>query len=295
MTRRARGALTVLGDPVRRSTALTALTALALGGLVASTTPALAAHEDLVVTGLLQNGRLVTFPAGDPADASGSVKVTGIADGFRLASIDYRPATDELFGVAVDGDSYQLYVISDDAVATPVGTPQPLAGDVSIDFNPTVDRLRIVSTDDTNLRVNPNDGAVIVDGPLRYVDENAGTDPSVVGVAYTNSDRDPATGTMLFDLDAALGSLSQQVNANAGTLEERFGLAPRFGGKTGFDIYTEGATNVGIVSIFDKGRTTLYTLNVTNGTLTPAGRSTGNSSVVGTRPHVVDVAVPTDQ
>ena len=280
---------------MRRTTALTPLALLATGGLlVALVGPASAAHEDLTVTGLTQNGRLVTFDANDPGDASAPQKVSGIAEGFQLVAIDYRPATDGIYGVAVDGSRYQLYSITG-TTATPVGTPFPIAGAVSIDFNPTVDRLRIVSTENTNLRVNPDTGAVIVDTPLSYSDENAGTDPSVAGVAYTNNDTDPATATMLFDLEATLGLLAQQVNANGGTLEDRFDIAPRFGDKSCFDIYTEGATNVGLVSIFDKGRTTLYTLNVATGALAPAGQTTGNGSTISTKPHVIDIAIPTAQ
>lgn len=287
---------------MRRTLTLLCTATAAAAVVMATALPALAAHEDLAVTGLTQNGRLVTFLAADPGDVSDPVKVTGLAEGFKLAAIDYRPSTDALYGAAVNGTSFQLYLIGDDGAATPVGAPFPLAGDVSIDFNPTVDRLRVVSSDGTNLRVNPDTGAVTVDGRLAYVDGNAGTAPSVVAVAYTNNDCQgtvaapcTAPGTMLFDLDSALGALSQQTNPNAGQLTRRFGLAPDFGSKTGYDIYNEGTTNVGIVSIVDRGRTTLYTLNAATGALTPAGSTTGNSSTVGGTPAVVDVAVPTAQ
>ncbi len=274
-------------------------TATATAVMVGTALPAFAAHEDLTVTGLTQNGRLVTFAASNPSDVSDPVKVSGIADGYELAAIDYRPSTDALYGVAVNGTSAQLYRLGDAGAAIPVGAPFPLAGAVSIDFNPTVDRLRVVSTDGTDLRLNPDTGAVTVDGRLAYVDGNAATTPSVVAIAYTNNDcvataTAPCT-TMLFDLDSALGALAQQTNPNAGQLTKRFDLAPRFGSKTGYDIYNEGATNVGIVSIVDRGRTTLYTLSASTGALTPAGRSTGNPSTVGSTPAVVDVAVPTAQ
>lgn len=288
-----------------RKTALTLLTAAATASLLAASLPAYAAHEDLTVTGLTQNGRLVTFPANDPGAVSAPVKVTGLAAGYELASIDYRPATNGLYAVAVNGTSYQLYSVAADGAATAVGVPFAVAGSLSIDVNPTVDRLRIVSTDGTNLRVNPDNGAVAVDGRLAYTDANAGTAPEVVAIAYTNNECQgtalaPCTtsgtpATMLLDLDAALQSLSQQTNANAGNLAERFALTQPFGVKTGYDIYNEGALNVGLVSIVDRGRTTLYTLSAATGALTPAGASTQNSSVVGSTPAVIDIAVPTDQ
>ena len=291
----------------RTLTLLCTATATATAIMIATALPASAAHEDLDVTGLTQNGRLVTFPASDPGDVSNPVKVAGIADGYELAAIDYRPSTDALYGVAGNGTSAQLYRIGDGGAATPVGVPFPLAGDVSIDFNPTVDRLRVVSNDGTNLRLNPDTGGVTVDSRLAYVDANAGNAPSVVAIAYTNNDCQgtvtapctvPGTAipnTMLFDLDRALGALSQQTNPNLGQLTERFDIAPRFASKTGYDIYNEGSTNVGIVSIFSRGRTTLYTLNASTGVLTLAGTSTNNSSTVGSTPAVIDVAVPTAQ
>ena len=79
----------------------------------------------------------------------------------------------------------RLYLI-DGAVRTApasVGsTPLVLAGTrFGVDFNPTVDRLRIVSDAGENLRVNPDTGAlVLADGAL-----TAGF--SVTAAAYTNN------------------------------------------------------------------------------------------------------------
>ena len=62
------------------------------------------------------------------------------------------------------------------------------------DFNPAVDRIRIVSNTGQNLRFNPNDGVVNVDGNL-----NPGT-PSISAAAYTNNFAGTAT-TSLFAID----------------------------------------------------------------------------------------------
>ena len=81
---------------------------------------------------------------------------------------------------------------------------QPAAAGTSfgVDFNPTVDRLRIVSDTGQNLRVNVDDGTATVDGTLNI----PGATPvnpalGVTAAAYTNNDADPKTATTLFDID----------------------------------------------------------------------------------------------
>ena len=97
---------------------------------------------------------------------------------------------------------------------------QPLQGTAfGVDFNPTVDRLRIVSDTGQNLRVNVDDGTTNVDGTLNI----PGTTPvnpalGVTAVAYTNNDADPNTATTLFDIDTTNDNIVIQAPANAGSL-----------------------------------------------------------------------------
>ena len=109
-------------------------------------------------------------------------------------------------------------------------TPSLSGSAFGFDFNPTVDRIRIVSDTGQNLRANPDTGAVVsVDGSLRYAptDVAAGRDPDVVGAAYTNPDNDPATGTTLFDLDAGPDALVVQAPPNDGVAGMSLGGLPR--------------------------------------------------------------------
>src|SRR5262245_31375538 len=113
-----------------------------------------------------------------------------------MLAIDFRPATGQLFGL---GSTSRLYTInSTTGVATVVNTAimpgpfnPPLSGsDFGTDFNPTVDRFRVVTDADQNLRLSPVTGAVVgVDTALSYAsgDLNFGANPNVVGSAYTNS------------------------------------------------------------------------------------------------------------
>ena len=85
-----------------------------------------------------------------------------------------------------------------------------------VDFNPTVDRLRVTSDTGQNLRVNVDTGDTLEDADLNYT---AGTPAmGIVGSAYTNNDADPNTATTLFDLDSALDQIAIQAPPNAGSL-----------------------------------------------------------------------------
>jgi hypothetical protein len=290
---------------LRRSLTLTALSAAAAGSLLLTTTPALAAHGGLTVTGLTANDRLVTFLANSPGRILTEIKVTGV-DG-DLQTIDFRPATGELYGVALAGDGARLYKIdAASGAATRVGTAvYPLGGNLSMDFNPAVDRVRLVSDEGTNLRLHPDTGALaFTDGALTYVagDRNAGSTPRIGGVAYTNNET-AATGggTTLFDIDAAIDQLVVQDPPNAGGLKSLpAGVLPQ-GTKaqaTGFDIYqrepAKGNQTWAFVSLFDKGRTTFWQINLATGagqTFPPAPGEPASGSQIGTRPHVTDIAV----
>src|SRR6185503_19809114 len=94
-------------------------------------------------------------------------------------SIDRRPQNGLLYGVGRNdvAGTVQLYAIHPAAaIAAPIGTPgsfvdsggapAPLAGArVGIDFNPFVDRIRVVTAAGQSFRMNPNTGGLI-DGDL---------------------------------------------------------------------------------------------------------------------------------
>ena len=71
-----------------------------------------------------------------------------------------------------------------------------------IDFNPTVDRLRVTSNTGQNLRINVDNGLAQLDVPLAYEsgDPNLGDSPVDVAVAYSNN-FGGATSTMLRGVD----------------------------------------------------------------------------------------------
>lgn len=175
------------------------------------------------------DNRLMAFPADDPLAMTTDLEITGLPDGVALLGIDFRPATAELWGV---GDDSVLYVIDvETAAATAVGEGFDPAIDgtaAAFDFNPTVDRIRLVTETGQNLRLNPETGGVgtnaetgepTIDGDIAYAesDDNAMSDAMVVGAGYTNSVADAET-TELYVIDVANGVLALQDPPNDGVL-----------------------------------------------------------------------------
>lgn len=173
--------------------------------------------------------------------APGAVTTVGTT-GVTLTGIDFRPATNQLYGY--DGD--KLYIVDVNtgsaSLAFDVGN---VAGDPGFDFNPTVDRIRLVGSNGTNFRLNPLDGTTTIDGAYTFTvgDVNFGRVPSFTAVAYTNSDTDPTTGTALYAIDPTLGQLVRITSPNGGAINTvgSLGLG-NFIAISGFDILTVGGT-----------------------------------------------------
>ncbi|MBD2770030.1 DUF4394 domain-containing protein [Hymenobacter sp. BT664] len=154
---------------------------------------------------------LVPFdaPSGFPMNAP--IPISGTTAPQVLVGMDYRPNTGQLYALGYDAaaSSAQLYTLNPiTGVATAVAAPFTLAlGDAStrigFDFNPTVDRIRVVSGNGTNVRLNPVTGTLdATDTALAYApgDANASRTPTVGAAAYTNSFI-TSTSTTLYDVD----------------------------------------------------------------------------------------------
>lgn len=232
--------------------------------------------EGLITPGTVlyavSNSTLHRFNSASPGTVV-STAITGLQGGESIVGIDFRPATGELFAL---GSNSRLYVLNKTtAAATFVATlSTTLSGtEFGVDFNPTVDRLRVVSNTGQNLRINPVNGATTVDGPL-----NPGT-PSVTAGAYTNS-FGGATTTTLYDIDSATDMLYTQNPPNNGTLVPVGALGVNVTGVNGFDISNIGNTAFAALNV--GGTTSLYQINLTLGTATASGTiGTGTTSMVG--------------
>ena len=153
--------------------------------------------------------------------------------------------------------------------------------------------MRVVNSDDQNLRINVAAGATTVDTALSYAagDANAGADPNITEASYTNSDRNPATGTALFYIDSNLDILVRTSNPNGGILNTVGSLGVDTTDLTGFDILLAGpGSNIFYALLTDpSGIASLYTLNSATGAATAVGVI---SQAAGSRPRGLAIQAP---
>lgn len=246
--------------------------------------PIMQAVGDTVV--LTASGRVVSFNRAAPATQVGAVAVTGLAAGDVLVGIDYRSADGLLYALSNGG---RLYTVDPSTgTATLKSTLRAAAGDDSpftvlagtrfgVDFNPVVDRLRVVSDSGQNLRINVDTGDVTTDAGLAAA---AGA-VAISASAYTNAFAG-ASSTELLGIDAATGLLFDQTPPNAGTLIN--GVALGVSGAAavnGFDI--DARNNTGYAALSIGTATTLYSINLdaTATAATSLGAVAGAEQVVG--------------
>jgi hypothetical protein len=236
--------------------------------------------------GVTQDNRLVTFQSDNVTNVTPSRPITGLPGGEGIAGLDVRPLNGQLYAL---GKTSRVYVINPrTGAARQVGaTPfiPALAGTAfGFDFNPTVDRIRVTSDAEQNLRLNPDDGSVTaVDTNLAYAagDPGAGTTPNVAASAYTNSFAG-ATATTLFDIDNARDALVIQNPPNNGTLTT-VGALGTSNDAVAFDI---GESNVAYAVLNEEqGRQGLYRIDLATGHATKA-----TNFFIGTEQRLVGLA-----
>lgn len=252
--------------------------AIAAIGIVTST-----ASAELIVTVNGQGG-LVTWDTNTLTAVSGALLLGpgGIQDRYIPADIDFRPDTGELFGI--DGTGIRT-INRTTGLCLQVGNFAPtIPNDIAIDFNPTVDRMRVVGTNASNRRVDPNTGLVISnDTGLTYANV-PGVTPTIGDTAYSNSvPGAPLGSTRQFVIDIArltLGEVGSQAGGN-----------PSFNAGVITEIGNTGLGSQGLVSIggFDISPNTgiaylTYSVGVGGGRttwLSTVDLSTGQATILG--------------
>ncbi len=311
----------------RGRAALVALLGGLVGLLALSSSGALAQDQDATadaknaperVFALTAGDHLLRFDGDNPGRTS-KKDIRGLRNGESLVGIDFRPSAQPpaaaqqgaLYAIGDRGYVYTIdrmtAVATRGARITADGQPFELTGRFfGIDFNPTVDRLRIVSDANQNLRVNVDTGALAdfdpntpgtqPDRDLQYAagDPNAGTDPNVTGVAYRNSQPaafnipgGPVNTTELYDIDARTDDMSEQDPPNNGTLVTEGPLGVNTNRLVGFDIVTRGDSPAGdrgfaALQRRGSGSSSFYGVNLDTGKATRIGTiGGGNANVEG--------------
>ena len=139
--------------------------AIGIAGWLLASSPA---HAGLTVDALTNDGRIVTLDSAAPGRilAQTTINRSLLGPAESIVAIDYRPLTGQLYGMS---DASRVFQISLLGVLTPVGNAfdVPLDGTAwDMDFNPSADRLRIVSNAALNMRFNPVTGTVVDGDPV---------------------------------------------------------------------------------------------------------------------------------
>ncbi|MCZ8253559.1 MAG: DUF4394 domain-containing protein [Hylemonella sp.] len=247
---------------------------------------------------------LIRFKSDRPGELLERRALSGLPAGEQLRGMDYRVARGVLYAVS---DSGRLYTIDTaQARLQPVASVAPAfwpvqGGVTGFDFNPTVDRIRVVSASAQNLRLHPETNAVVdgdaanpgvqPDGPLRYApdDRHAGRRPDVAGVAYTYNKKDEKLTTN-YAIDRALGALLMQgslegtqpvVSPNTGLLRTvgLLGTGPL--SEAHFDISDVANTALLAARTAGQANTRLYQLDLGTGRARDLGVVGGGERLLG--------------
>ncbi|REH40210.1 uncharacterized protein DUF4394 [Paraperlucidibaca baekdonensis] len=200
--------------------------------------------------------------------------VTGINSGEELIGIDYRPSNGMLYGITKSA----VYVIDDTTGAVsgrqalvPVNSTLPFTAPLTgtsfgVDFNPVVDRLRVIDDTGMSLVVNVDTGAVNRQADIGTIGTGGTAMPpqptgfKMTAAAYTNSISKPVS-TRLWDIDTQGDRLFQQNAAdNDSQLSGAVALGVDASDVNGFDI--DGFNNKGYAALTAGGTTSLYAIDL---------------------------------
>lgn len=217
---------------------------------------------------------LIRFQSDNPSNVSVVANFGGAAS--FLDALDFRPGTNQLYGYLDATDSFytvnintgQLSIASNGASGAPTNTFQ-----LGMDFNPTIDRARIVTDSAQNIVFNPGTGTAAAFTTLAYAsgDVNQNASPMIIDNAYTQN-RPGLASTQQYAIDYGTDTLVTLAN-NAGTLATIGALGIDTDIYTGFDIYTTpgGIDTAYAILTPAGGMPSFYTIDLLTGHATLVG------------------------
>ncbi len=279
------------------------LATLAVGCATSPPEPDLPPRKETILA-VTDSHHLIRFNAGQPRTLLDKKPLTGLQPGEVILGIDFRLNKGVLYALGNLRGQGRLYTV-DTATgrATPVGEPLAVAlegVEFGFDFNPTVDRIRVVSNTGQNLRLHPDTGAVVdadpsqpgvqLDARLAFdvTDRHAGQVATVMAAAYTyNKSNDKITTNFAIDgrLDMLLVQGSREgvvpaVSPNTGKLFTVGKLGAGSAERVSFDI--ADSTGAGFAAFTQRrGGSRFYLINLETGTATFLGTIGGGELVRG--------------
>ncbi|MEP7339866.1 MAG: DUF4394 domain-containing protein [Acidobacteriota bacterium] len=202
----------------------------------------------------------------------------------NLIGIDFRPADasgTSLYGLTDTGNLYTFNLVAPQlGAATLVSTLSTrFAGGFQslMDFNPVLNAVRLIGTNDQNFALVNSGGnlnVAAVQTPMAYAegDVNAGLDPNICGGAYSNNFVG-APNTLFYGIDHDLDTLVTIATVNAtgssntgggqlktiGRLVDPNGAPVNFSPTADLDIHTDAS---GVNSLIGVNGRTLFTIDL---------------------------------
>ncbi|TYK43037.1 DUF4394 domain-containing protein [Actinomadura decatromicini] len=233
-----------------------------------------AQNARLQAFGISADGTLVAAFKTDAPQVLDWVKnPTGLVTDTSLIGIDFRVQDGKLYVV---GNAGGIYTVSLDAGSESTLTKvsqltAALKGtNFGVDFNPALDRLRVISDAGQNLRHDLNTNTTAIDSPLSA--------NNVAAAAYTNNDLNNDTATTLFDINADTDQVVIQSPTNNGLLVATGALGVNVAPNAGLDIHSVLSNGKTVSNsaygtfVAPNGASTFYTVDLLTGAATAVGK-----------------------
>jgi hypothetical protein len=240
------------------------------------------------------SNQLIRFNAGAPERIADFRPISGMHPGERVVGLDFRPATGRLYALGSAGQLYLIDTATAIAEAVGPGRLRTLATeDVGFAFDPQADRIRLVTAEGHNLRIDPDSGLPVDGDPLtagmqsdpelRYAagEFERGSVPQLAAAAIMHrpaSGSRPATTTQ-YAIDrrartlVALGSLPRafhRVPPAGGQVHTIGPLALDLGdGPLSLDV---SHAQVALLCVSKGNRSELYRVDLDSAAIQPLGR-----------------------
>lgn len=197
--------------------------------------------------------------------------ITGLQPGERIAAIDFRPSTGQLYGLgvtlnAISGmpDVGRIYSFHDSAASSSGNTFLLTSnGQYGFDFSPVGDFMRLIDDDGYNRRISTS-GIVTNDVDL--------VERPLVAAAYDQNTYDTTT-TTLFAIDNVENKLVRIGGVNGSPSSPNSGVSTDIGplgitltGPISFDI--EGRSGLAFITNLSGGASVLSSVNLVTGAAT---------------------------